>query len=602
MKNFRLGTRGFVLALLALGYFLILTVSGVAAQTSRGADVASDALPKELSQMDIKDYFLPSSLKKVGVIHALNGNVVIIHKKTKQAYFGRPGDSVYENDSLNTLAGSRCRLKFIDEDVITMASNTEFSIDKVDEQRKLGIKDSSFSMLKGKAKFYALRLFRHKTRKFKLRTPTVVVGIRGTKFGASVYWEEEKRTDRGMLVADSNDDMGVYLAQLGSNETGQSFTDAFSEDGVLDVNGQIVGPGEMFMGKTGKVVPTPPEVIRTFDQETEVKTEEELAEEKKEEEKAPEAEEEEVTPDTGEETGQQTAADQTENLGDITQEEVATQTENVNTSAGAASSVGDTVKDRPTSFFGYFSALLTDTTSTNSLQDVFLSTSRQDFNSSSVQGFGVIQDNDFLKGQDRFSGTPTLTDAKVIGTEVNNLNRTITSTEIGHNQFQEWGSWTMTTSFTVDSNDYVIDNKGYYIFGENTPDSAVAGLSSLGSVGYSGDAFGTYWTDTGGTDMTGTFSCTVDFNSPAVSNFDLSVSGGSKAASIQDATGSFSSSQFTIDAASGTWSLTPGGTPPSTQREAYGSLYGDKAQKIGGVWGMKVDSTNGAQGIFMGDR
>ncbi|MEE8433058.1 MAG: hypothetical protein V3S16_17560, partial [Candidatus Desulfatibia sp.] len=98
-----------------------------------------------------------------------------------------------------------------------------------------------------------------------------------------------------------------------------------------------------------------------------------------------------------------------------------------------------------------------------------------------------------------------------------------------------------------------------------------------------------------GIDMTGTFSCNV--SSSAISNFTMSVSGGVKSASISGATGTFSGSSFDIDTSKGTWLLN--GAPPS-YKDAHGSLYGPNGEFVGGAWGMKVDSSNGAQGIFQG--
>jgi len=160
----------------------------------------------------------------------------------------------------------------------------------------------------------------------------------------------------------------------------------------------------------------------------------------------------------------------------------------------------------------------------------------------------------------------------------------------------------MTTAFTAGGNTYVIDNRGYFIHGENTCDAAVAGFS--GSAHYSGQAYGTYWTSTDGTDMTGTFSTNVNFDSGSLTDFNMSVSeagGGGKFAKITGASGSFASSHFEIGEATGTWELS-GGDPLAGARKAVGSLYGPNGEYIGGAWGMKKDSANGANGIFQGQK
>ena len=41
-------------------------------------------------------------------------------------------------------------------------------------------------MLRGKVMFYAVRLFKYRTASMSVKTPTAVVGVRGTKFGVEV--------------------------------------------------------------------------------------------------------------------------------------------------------------------------------------------------------------------------------------------------------------------------------------------------------------------------------------------------------------------------------------------------------------------------------
>ena len=114
----------FVLALMMVSYG-----AWAAGQAPRGLGVPAEDLPRELKDVDIKDYYIPTGQKQVGVIHALRGHVVITHRKTGQAFFGREGDVLYENDGVTTLRESRCRIRFLNEDVVTMAPDTSFSVD-----------------------------------------------------------------------------------------------------------------------------------------------------------------------------------------------------------------------------------------------------------------------------------------------------------------------------------------------------------------------------------------------------------------------------------------------------------------------------------------
>ncbi|MBN2125375.1 MAG: FecR domain-containing protein, partial [Deltaproteobacteria bacterium] len=254
---------------------LILFLATAAWAQPRGGDSPPEDLPEELRGLDIKDDPIASSCAQAGVIHALQGRVVVVRGDTGNAFFGAGGDAIHEGDALHTLAESRCRVRLLSDDVVTMAPETRFSVDSFSDRREEGCKTSLFSMLKGKAMFYALRLLKYKETRFTLKTPTAVVGVRGTKFGAHVYRTGGETSARGPFrVADRGGDMGPYLAQVPPRGEGGVITDCFSEDGTLDVNGSPVGPGEIYRGETGDVLPTPPGYVKAFESSTEVAPEE----------------------------------------------------------------------------------------------------------------------------------------------------------------------------------------------------------------------------------------------------------------------------------------------------------------------------------------
>ncbi|MCP4669439.1 MAG: FecR domain-containing protein [Deltaproteobacteria bacterium] len=244
MKKVSVRSIGFWLIVLA---GVTLASMNLHAQTTRGGGVPPESLPESLKTFDIKDYFVSSSFKKAGVIHALTGHVVVVHKATGEAYFGGKGDRIFENDSLNTLADSRCRITLLTKDVVTMAPDTVVSVDTFLDRKKEGKKTSIFSMAKGMAKFHALRLFRYRESKFNVKTPTAVVGVRGTEFILHVYPKEgEKRAGGAIMVADSGDDVATYLMAGRSGQKGRCM-DTFVNDGVVDVNGTPVRAGNMFI-------------------------------------------------------------------------------------------------------------------------------------------------------------------------------------------------------------------------------------------------------------------------------------------------------------------------------------------------------------------
>jgi hypothetical protein len=583
---------------------LALSGSNLSAQANRGADVPVNELPKELKGLKIKDHFVSTSLKKVGLIHALNGKVVVIHRGTREAYFGVAGDSVYENDSLNTLAHSRCRIKFIDEDVVTMAADTRLAVESFENRRKEGKKGSLFSMIKGKAMFYAMRLFSYKETTFRLKTPTAIVGVRGTKFGAHVYLvEEEKRSDAGIRVADGGNEVGPYLAQAGPGTPAKSFTDVLSMDGVIEVVVEgitnILTPGNMFRGIIGKVIPTPPRVEKAFEEETEVKTEEEMKEEKVVKEEG----EGEAVAVTGEETIPDTTQI-TEDVTNVTQQKTGTQTEEAQPAGPALN-------------HGYFTAMLVQTTGIDpGLEDEFTS-SRQAFTlpdgeALSIEDTGPIEDAAVWEGNETAEGGPegTYTEVDHNGATMY-INIATTPIFINALNYLDFGYWSVSQQTFAGSDDFRLVDLAWWLRMQITPDAAMAGFS--GSATYEGEAHGTYYQDSP-VDfqpllMHGTFSTNVNFDTGSLNNFLLSVKtpDNSHNVSITGAQGQFNTgsfqSQFEVDeVGGGTWKID--GTAVS-KGNIDGSLAGPHGEEMGGSWGVVEYSgpfDKAATGVFAGSK
>jgi len=228
----------------------------------------------------------------------------------------------------------------------------------------------------------------------------------------------------------------------------------------------------------------------------------------------------------------------------------------------------------------------------------------QNFQSAAMSGYeAFITDTSHTVTADGSSDylNPTIKSLQVSGDSWTGA-KTVQHTGIGSNDFMEWGSWTQPVAMAGTSY-YYYDNKGYYVNGTNTTDAQMAALKAASVTGqYSGNAYGTYWTSGTGIDMTGTFSARVDFapTSNQITNFDISVSGGGKSASITGASGSFDpagSSQFKLEGSA----LINGTTAAS--HKTYGSVYGAGGQAVGGVWAIKSNDTyHTAAGVFQGTK
>ncbi|MFA6413921.1 MAG: FecR domain-containing protein, partial [Syntrophales bacterium] len=182
------------------------------AADNRGHGAPADALPKELKNVSVKDYFLPGKTKEAGVIQTAMGHVVVARGDLRQAYFAANGDKLYEQDVVFTLKASKCRIKLLNNDIITLGDRTRITVKEVSGANETPGKKTTLSVAQGKAMFYAIRLLNQKSTTMTVESPTAVAGVRGTKFGMEVTIEGENNTAAlPLLLADASVDWGRHL-------------------------------------------------------------------------------------------------------------------------------------------------------------------------------------------------------------------------------------------------------------------------------------------------------------------------------------------------------------------------------------------------------
>jgi hypothetical protein len=566
MKKFKTGLPGLWCFLILC---FVLTSTDLGAQVNRGAVVPDQALPGELKGVEIKDYFMPSSNKLVGVIHDLNGTVVVIHRATREAYFGRPGDAVFENDGLSTLADSRCRIKFSNDDVITMAQHSRLGVEEYVDQRKEGKKRSLFSMVKGKAMFYSMRLFRYKDAWFNLKTPTAIVGVSGTKFGAHVYYLDPEK------MADSGNALSNYKAKAQPRENGRPVTVVANFDGQVDVNGIILNPGETF-NTIDNVKKYDPVVMADIQYAASMRQEGEKIE------KGVKAEGEELVMETREETTLQWGADKAENLTDVTRLETGTITVEKN--------------------HGYFSAFLK-YKATGEVRNAFASNSLQHTNPmDDVYAYGAVNSGSYYLADEVSNGDEVDARGEVYldppGSSSGPVNIEGLRTYLGYYNYLQWGYHAAETlpELNIGGTVYELINKFWFVEGYPTTTAQLAALS--GDYTYSGVVRGTHYPSNA--DMEGTYSSSVNFGSSSIQNFNLGASGGGHTVSFVQAGSATvdSSGQFVISG--GTFKV-DGGTV--SYWDVNGAHFGPGAAEQAGAWtGICTTTDVGAWGVFAGKK
>jgi len=554
----------------------VLQGSGAA---ERVAALTPDALPEDMRDLHIQEQYVPNAFKQAGVIHSLEGFVVVLHRSTREAFLGTEGDPIHENDEFYTLPDSRCRLRFTNEDVVSLAPETRFSVDEYRSDEQKAEKTSFFSMLKGKAMFYAMRLFRTKKKNFQVKTPTAVMGVRGTKFGAHVYWIDEKQArSRGVQVADSGRGMGPLLAQAGGG--GRSVTVVGCGDGSVGVNGTTLGPGQYYNSFTG-TVGYDPSVLGGIEGATGGSG-----------------------GDEGGEGGGDTGGGGGDNGGMVETLTTIIQTQ------GGEGALGGGEQTVVLTKYGYFAALLKREEMSDFLEDVFITKNPNAFGSGRQHKGESIIDSDYLIWDGGY------TKVTVAGSSYD-PNTTLTTTVLSNGRgydFLQYGQWEHSGFFTG-SPTYRFVNYAWWLEGYAPPADIIA--QQKGSISYSGEAYGTMYI--GVLDavhqLSGDFSAMANFDSASIQDFYLHatdpvnpdfgaiISGGAHGAIQPDGT---------FEITGGDWHLhVPGHSLDPSSKGAHGRFFGPSVEEIGGDWGMVYEPIGtsppysypvGASGVWAGKK
>ncbi len=136
-------------------------------------------LPKDLV---IEGIFRPGLGSPVGGVLLVQGKVVIMHADKLRGYWAKKDLPLFKDDIIVTLEKGRIRFSLKDESVMTLASKTELVINRSVYDTKKKSRFSFLRMTLGKIRFRVKRFIDLRHSEFKVRTPTAVVGVRGSDF------------------------------------------------------------------------------------------------------------------------------------------------------------------------------------------------------------------------------------------------------------------------------------------------------------------------------------------------------------------------------------------------------------------------------------
>ncbi len=114
-----------------------------------------------------------------GLLMIVKGQVQVVKSKT-QAVGAKVGSKVYPQDTIVTGKDSRAKIVMSDRNIINVLPDTKIRIDQYINDSKE--KNVRLSLLQGKVRTNVEQKYDNNENRFEIKTPSAVVGVRGTQF------------------------------------------------------------------------------------------------------------------------------------------------------------------------------------------------------------------------------------------------------------------------------------------------------------------------------------------------------------------------------------------------------------------------------------
>lgn len=152
--------------------------------------------------------FANQAWSSIGTIVLATGQVDI--QRVDQVIQAKTGSAILEQDKILTHASSRAQLRFSDNTVITLGSNTEFGVDSFLNEGS-NQAEAKFNIAKGTFKAITGQIGKAAPDKFKVKTRTATIGIRGTIFTGRITEDRETIATISGQIFVTEDQTGVTV-------------------------------------------------------------------------------------------------------------------------------------------------------------------------------------------------------------------------------------------------------------------------------------------------------------------------------------------------------------------------------------------------------
>jgi len=152
-------------------FICLISVIAVLAETSL-----------DIHNINIIDDYQPGVGLPVGNISMVNGEAVIVHRNETTGYPVKQGLDVYRGDTILTGRSGTVIIALLDQSQLSIAADSNIQVNHVEFQPKKRKRNAFVKMSAGKTRFSVRKLKSFSESRFRVKTTTALIGVRGSDF------------------------------------------------------------------------------------------------------------------------------------------------------------------------------------------------------------------------------------------------------------------------------------------------------------------------------------------------------------------------------------------------------------------------------------
>jgi len=185
-----------------------------------------DLIPQGLI---IEDHYMPGMGTPIGQVMIVQGEVIIIHESILKGYRATNQMKLYKGDTLIARSKGRLSIQLNDNSILSLGSESKLTLNKVMIDPVSKTRSSFMNLPSGRVRFGVKRMKNYKSSDFKVKTPTALVGVRGSDF---VIYSTAQKTE-----VTTFEDTRLELISLAAPDAKPTFLENFER--VVVEQGQL---------------------------------------------------------------------------------------------------------------------------------------------------------------------------------------------------------------------------------------------------------------------------------------------------------------------------------------------------------------------------